>query len=311
MGFSWRHKFPGRASASEVLEDFVPSPCLSLSVSCPFSCLQASSAPQGSEKPLQLLFHSSCPRPRLSPSHSDPSSAGKVPGQCPLLSARAWASHVPPKGRTLAFPKCCGSCIPACSLFIPCLFPACSLFIPACSLFIPCLIPVYFLPVSFLFPACPLFIPCLFPAYFLSDPCLFPACFLPAPCPALPPKAAPEVQPGTVLLPGMLRAHPGRACRMLAMEKGSQGDPQGDPVLQRCRDRTHSPPGDSLAPHPISRGCLQQRIWKMRSVLTTSDVGTWSFSCLAGNSIPKDTEPKEGAQGPRVGGHLYFPLTPS
>lgn len=62
------------------------------------------------------------------------------------------------------------------------------------------------------------------PAFSLSVPYLFP----PIPClllvPALPPpKATPEVLPGTFLLAGMVTAHPGHACRMLASGKGLPG----------------------------------------------------------------------------------------
>lgn len=46
----------------------------------------------------------------------------------------------------------------------------------------------------------------------------------------------------------------------------------------------------------------------MRSVLTTSDVGTWSFSCLAGNSIPKHTEPNEWGTRIKNGGISLFSL---
>lgn len=149
------------------------------------------------------------------------------------------------------------------------------------------------------------------PAFSLSVPYLFP----PIPClllvPALPPpKATPEVLPGTFLLAGMVTAHPGHACRMLASGKGFPGDP----VLQHCGDSTHSPlwGTQSLSQGLRKSGCLQQKVWKMRSVLSTSDVGPWSFSCLAGNSIPKDVLcPDEGTRGARAGGHLHCPFTHS
>lgn len=131
VGFSWRHKFPGSASPSEVLEDFVPYPCLSLlyllSFLLPPGNLSSSglketfAAPIPQAPALGLAF----PIPTRIPSLLE-----KYQGCALCFLAGLGILVSPPKRKDSGISKMLWLLAP---LPVPCLFPACSL--PAPFLF--------------------------------------------------------------------------------------------------------------------------------------------------------------------------------